>query len=67
MRDATMKIGYTAGEIDAIRRFVAYVNVCAEGIMQRTGIVEGAHWNAIQKCLHELEGGTTGEKPEAQK
>ncbi len=67
MKDATIKIGYTAGEISAIRRFVAYVNVCAEGIMQRTGIVEGAHWNAIQKCLHELEGGTTGESREAQK
>ncbi len=59
----TAKIGFDTKEREAILRFIEMVDYYAEGTIHRTGIVEGAHWNAMRRCMSEV--GITRELQEA--
>lgn len=49
---------FTPDQVAAIRQFVGRVNARAEQRILSTGIVSGAHWNAIQEELRSMESQT---------
>lgn len=46
---------FTPDQIAAIKKFIARVNSRAEKTIVTTGMVSGAHWNAMQEELRNIE------------